>query len=218
MERVDRCNVALWQHYIDVQRNPRAVDAAGLMVGQGGKSLQKGYLTDGSYHFSRVLGEVSRTNNEIWVAYITKDMTPQKIPESIRSYGAGDLDDYFRMGGLDSFKRSFPQNIEMFMTVTSSPSALITSHMGIASSIEGVGRRTKGTSVNLHSFAAKVMLMRNPQRKYMVNAPVFAMEKIIADALPGFVFVGTREMKHIMEERQQISFDEFHAQNLVQSR
>jgi hypothetical protein len=97
----------------------------------------------------------------------------------------------------------------MFVTITSSPEALITSHMGIASSLEGVGNRSKGTSIDLHSFAARVMLIRKPDRKYMVTAPVDAMEMIFAKALPGSFHAGTLEMQQKMKKRQSVTLEEF---------
>jgi hypothetical protein len=44
----------------------------------------------------------------------------------------------------------------------------------------------------LHALAAKVMLIRNPARLYMVNAPTAEMERIIATFVPQ-TFVGTKE-------------------------
>lgn len=200
MEHVSADNHRTWCQYIDVQCNPRAVEYVSAMVDENGKSCQKGSTGDGSYHFRKVLEEVSYDHNEIWVAYITKAEKPQKIRDGLLCY---------TNQHLDRSSNSFAKDIEMFVTVTSSPQALITSHMGIASSIEGAGIRQKGTSLDLHSFAAKVMLMRNPARRFMVNAPVFAMEKIIANALPDSTFVGTREMRERMQKVQGIGFREF---------
>jgi hypothetical protein len=201
MERIDRRTHSLWQQYISVQSNTRAIEVV--------NNLKRGTTADGSLLFRDILDKVSYTKNEIWVAYITKSAAPQPIPDGIKYYCASNLDDS---------SDSFAKDIEMFVTVISSPNALITSHKGISMTIEGaLGNRTKGTSVDLHSFAAKVMLMRNPQRKYMVNAPAFAMEKIIVDALPHSVFVGTQEMQQIMQERQNVAYEEFRAEheNLV---
>jgi hypothetical protein len=172
----------------------------GRMVDESGKPLQKGSTGDGSLLFLSVLNEISYQDNEIWVAYITKADTPHKVDNRFEDYSVNDVDDSLH---------SFAKDIEMFVTVTSSSNALITSHMGIATSIEGVRTRQKGTSLDLHSFAAKVMLMRNPARKFMVNTPAFAMEQIIVNALPDATFVGTRQMRKEMEEVQRVNKEEF---------
>ena len=107
----------------------------------------------------------------------------------------------------------------MYVTVTTNANALITSHMGVTMSVEGAARRlkghsqAKGTSVDLHAFAAKVMLMRNPLRKYMINAPMRDMEKIIAKALPNSIHVGTKEQEAIIMERKDLTFQSYMANN-----
>ncbi len=193
MERVDERTQPLWLRYAEVQSHERVLGV--------GWDPKKGSRADGALHFKGVLNEISYSANEVWVAYITRAETPQPIPDEMKYYFWQESD-------------SFAKDVEMFVTVTSSPNALITTHMGVTHTAEAAFQgRTKGISVDLHSFAAKVMLMRNPQRKYMVNAPNFAMEKIIADALPSAVFVGTREMQEKMKEAQKnITFDEFKAQ------
>jgi hypothetical protein len=138
--------------------------------------------------------------HEVWVAYITKTKTPEKIPDNMAVYSSDNA-----INGDNAFAK----DIEMFVSITSSPEALITSHMGVASSIEGVGNRSRGTSVDLHSFAAKVMLIRKPDRKYMVNAPVDAMEMIFAKTLPGSFYAGTLEMQQKMKKRQLITLETF---------
>lgn len=212
MERVTDDNIASWKKYIKIQTMPRGIGVAFARIDENGKAMQKGMLGDGSYHFKAVLDEVSYTENEIWIAYITKASLPQKIPAIPDFHPTWGYDPVYACENSNNLCKggAFMANLEMFMTVTSSPNALVTSHMGIASSIEGtLSRRTKGTSVDLHSFAAKVMLERNPHRECMINAPVFAMEKIMIDALPNSVFVGTKEMEEIMKERQNVNEEEF---------
>lgn len=188
MERVDHSTVPLWRQYGLVQ------------------SDAKGYNHSGSGHFYGVLTKTSYEGNEIWVAYITKAEKPEKIPGTIK---------YYKVEDLETEKgRPFTKDIEMFVTVTSNPNALITSNMGISASVEAqMRKRTKGISGDLLSFTAKVMLMRNPERKFMVNAPTYQMIKIISDACPGGVFIGTREMQQTMEEKKKVTFEEFSAQN-----
>lgn len=202
MERIDERTLPLWQTYIGVQSNPR------INVLVNGMD-QKGSLLDGSGHFFNVLYETSSTLNEMWVAYITRAETPEPIPDSMKSYSATDLDAFMQRKG-----REFTKNILMFVTVTSSPRALITSHMGIARSVEGVFSSVRHVSLDLHSFAAKVMLLHNPERKYMVNAPVAAVEKIIREALPPqSVFVGTREVRKMIQERLDMSLEQFKSEH-----
>jgi hypothetical protein len=176
MERINDRNHSYWLDYMTHQSNPRSVVSAGNGMTTG----------DGSLHARRVLNEISYKDCEVWVAYITKGGRPEKQGDDPFSYEP-------KQAFLNGI---YKDGIEMFVTVTSTPKALITSHMGVAASVESfrIGR-TKGTSIDLHSFAAKVMLMRNPERKYMVNAPVLAMEKIFLSAIPGSVFVGTREKR-----------------------
>jgi hypothetical protein len=181
MERVTSDNYLKWQIYADWQSNPKDT-----------RYLEKNYginIQQGTEWFEKVLKESSYTNNEIWVAYITTSPSPTAIPDSMYIYrGFGNSTD-------------FAEGIQMFLTVTSSPNAKITSHMGIAASAEAVasGRRPRGISLDLHSFAAKVMVTRNPELRYMINAPATAMEKIMLKGLPaGAVNVGTKEMLAIM--------------------
>lgn len=197
MERITPDNLGLWRQYIKVQNNLRAVQFA--------YPSSKGSPTDGSSHFSLVLDDVSLTKNEVWAAYITKADFPLRIAQGLSPYYSVEI----------SVNKSdpFAKDIEMFVTVTSSEQALITSHMGIASTLEGATTRQKGTSLDLHSFAAKVMLMRNPDRRFMINAPVFAMEQIIINALPDATFVGTREMRKRMQESLGVGFREFSSLN-----
>jgi hypothetical protein len=201
-ERIDFMNIGSWLHYAKVQsESPRASDHVSSLRDRNGKALQKGSLFTGSNHFKRVLQELSYQINEVWVAYITKAKFPEKIPGSLHKYNSGNI--------LDG-TCPFANNIEMFVSVTTSPNALVTTHMGVARSIEGVlSRKSKGTSVDLHSFAAKIMLIRNPERKYMVNTPVHSMEMIFAKALPNSFYAGTLEMQEEMKQRQAVTKEQF---------
>ncbi|MEN8237190.1 MAG: hypothetical protein ABFQ95_06595 [Pseudomonadota bacterium] len=194
MEKIDIHNYDLWSNYISVQANPR-------VIGYASRNLPSGGTTgDGSLHFKRVLKEISYIENEIWVAYITNALAPRINSSDIASYNSQDV---------IPERSCFAKNIEMFVTVTSSPKALITSHMGITFSAERSGDRVKRISLDLHSFAAKVMLMRNPDRKFMINAPGFSVEKMLAKVLPEDTFVGTREMRVTMQKSQGVGRREF---------
>ena len=185
MERVDDNNITFWKNYSSVESHGDYPN---------GTNMTK----DGSDHFRRVLGEISRLESEIWVAYVTHNQNPEKHRGS---------------GGSDG-------DIEMFVTVTSTPEALITSHMGVSTSrasLKRSSKRPKGISIDLHSFAAKVMLMQNPKRRYMVNAPNDIMRSILAKALrTGDLFVGTKEDERTMQIREKtiqnrasVTFEEF---------
>ncbi|MFN7662949.1 MAG: hypothetical protein ACK5PQ_04450 [Alphaproteobacteria bacterium] len=193
MERVDSINHALWKKYAEVQSNPRVTGWAKALVNKDGSPRQKGSIADGACHFLLALTSTNFSSNEVWAAYVTGSKEAQHIPDSITSYsGARILE-----GSCE-----FAKNIKMYVSVTSSATALVTSHMGVAVSAEGVqSGRPKGISVPLHSFAAQVMKRRNPERRYMLNAPVMAMERILIKGLPkGSVFVGTREMQPELEK------------------
>ena len=196
MERIDARTKRLWQAYIEVQNNGRVIEIASKLL------PGKGTTGDGAAHFEKVLKHISHEDNELWVAYITKEEKPGAIPDSIITYNAD---------AVDSKSNSFAKNIEMYVTVCSTSNALISSNMGIASTAESLGDRTRGTSIDLLSFAAKVTLKRNPQRRFMVNAPIFPMEKIMVEALPHSIFVGTREMLKSVRDREKITFVDYKA-------
>lgn len=196
-ERLSSDNISDWRKYIEVQNNGRVVDITA--------NLLKGFTADGSSHFRRVLNEVNLDKNEVWIGYVTKDAKPRPIA----SYSLSD----YNPERLFSSPHEFAKNIAMYVTVTTSPKALITSHMGVSASFEGVLNKIRGISPDLHSFLAKVMLVRNPERKYMVNAPNMAMEAIIAKSLPEkSVFVGTKEMKNELKKRD-ITLRQFRTQH-----
>jgi len=217
LERIDERTHPLWLHYGSQQSSSYATELAKNGI-EGKVKVKNGVVTFPSdlkrvYHstatgaslFSAILKEVPYKDKELWIAYITKATSPQPIPNHIKGY---------QVMNCIEHPDPFAKDIEMFVTVISSPQALFTCHKGIAMSVEAaIGERTRGISVDLHSFAAKVMSMRNPERRFMMNTPVFAMEKIMTDALPGSVFVGTREMQQMMKERQKISLEEFTANN-----
>ena len=205
--RIPHKNLTLVMERIDEQTQPFWLAYAKKQTGNAlylKEKEEKVSTGDGSWFFERVLDRVSYRDNEIWVAYVTKNDKPSFIIDSVKRYS---------QENRDAWIDAFAKDIEMFVTVTSSPKGLITSHMGIATSIEASKKRTKGVSIDLHSFAAKVMLMRNPHRKFMVNAPVWAMEKIIINALPNSVSIGTKELRAALQERKHLSFEEFKATN-----
>jgi hypothetical protein len=190
-EQVTKENHGLWSQYMDVQTHERSAEVAGQLAGLKGTTL------DGSRHFKRVLREVSYENNDIFVIYITNASQPVKIVDGLRYYTHY------------TDKNSFADSIETFVTMTSSPKALICSALGIASALENLQTRQKGTGLDVLSFGAKVVKMRHPNCKFMINAPVYTVENMVAKELPNSTFVGTREQREDMQKVLGIDKEEF---------
>ena len=160
------------------------------------KSLH--HLPIGINFFIQTLIKIDHNEQEIFVVYVTINQNPTPIPDM-----EGYTQDNFQACNDD-----FAKNIKMIMTVTSSKGAFITHHMGISESTESIliGARPKGISIDLHSLGAKIMLMRNPERIYMITNSTATMRKIILKALPaGSVFretlVGQLSVQHVLERR-----------------
>jgi hypothetical protein len=185
-----------WKHYANIQSKNRVV--------QWALRFNRNFTSDGSRHFKMVLDEVSITSNEVWIAYVTTNPSPVPMQAaSFYGYNEDHLD-------IKKAPHTVAKDIVMFVTITSSPTAIITSHMGVSTSIEGLQNRQPQISMDLHSFAAKVMRIRNPHRILMVNAPVIGMEKIIASSVSeDAFFAGTREMRATLEQRQRASLEDF---------
>ena len=192
MERVSDENIKDWQHYATEQSNNQSFKIAA--------EYDRSFNGDGSGHFKKVLSETSYRDNEIWIAYITTQQNPNYTSKKFYNYESECSFITHIKRKVDPSRRipdycTQGQNILMFVTITSSPSALITSHMGISKTAEAIinGNEHKGISMDIHSFGAQVMLLRNPNRRFMVNAPVAVMEKIIEKNLPkNAVFIGER--------------------------
>ena len=172
MERIDASNIDMWKNYAQKQET----------------AVRRGYSNlslDGIGHFILVLDQfregIIKPSNELWVAYASNKPVTKKT----------DLN-------LDAPLKN--PSIEMFVTVISSPEALLTSHMGISRTVENFIALEKEPptaikhpyqSVDLHSFAAKVMKIRDPRKKYMLTAPAIAMRNILIKRMPpNSVFVG----------------------------
>ena len=105
---------------------------------------------------------------ETWVSYVTSDKDPQPTM-------------------MDK------NHIKMYMSVVSSKEALITSHMGISITVESITKKpARGISLSLHSFAAKVMLMENPERRFMINSPLVDMAVILIKSGLKKLFIGNQ--------------------------
>ena len=175
MERIDENNIADWRKYTTIQRQ----------IGErmGLKLLPN---TDGSARFEKILTQKENakgfSKDELWVAYASSKPVTKKA--SLDTYG----------------KQPRNPSIEMFMTVITHPDAKITSHMGIsrtwenAEALEKVPPQAKkqpDQSIHLHSFAAKVMKTRYPEKVYMMTSPVRVMRAILANKMPSnSVFIG----------------------------
>lgn len=168
MERVTDDNIAGWLAFAHDQ----------LVVGCRKKDLKYLPSIDGSEFFEQVLHDyddaVIAPYHELWVAYAS----------SVPVVGLFNIED-----------AAF---IDMFVTVITTQDALLTSHMGISRTWQAAqaieeGTRTKHAdqSIHLHSFAAKVMRLRDHRKMYMLTVPVPSMRAILIAKLPALsVFVG----------------------------
>ena len=178
MERLTEENIRGWKHYAREQDHSRCYHNE---------------RSTGCGHFVEITFADCYRKCEVWVAYVTAELDP--APNNDRFYG---YETRYRTAYDD--RTVYPPTggnmIKMFVAVLSSPNAKITSHQGISITEENLYAKPSidGLSIPLHSFAAKVMLYRNPERRYMINPPVASMECIIAEKLRNGVFLGTKEM------------------------
>lgn len=125
---------------------------------------------------------------EIWIK-----MTPEEIKDELNRRNEENRRKMTEYNRKMTEYNCVASRIGMFVTVTSSPQAWITTHLGIAKAVDSQLNLNR-VSMDVHSFAAKVMMMRNPDRLYMVNGPVYGMAKILENSMPkGFVFIGTTD-------------------------
>lgn len=185
MEKVNHNNIDFWREYANTQTR---------MAG----SFQAMYgikTAEGSDHFKSVLATDAYKNHDLFVAYATTTDPFSEDSENI------------------SKKTKF-NNIYIFVSIISKPNAILSSHLGIALALFSLDpkHRKQGLSLPLHAFAARVMRMRNPALRFMINAPAPAMEAILYTKLPREkLFIGTREMQKIAEETASnpLTLDEF---------
>lgn len=110
MERIDKNNIDMWINYAKDQQ-------------RAGNFMTLKYLptTVGSDHFEMVLEDYKRgvisQNNELWVAYVSNIPVTEKATLN---------------AGCEKLSSCKNPNIEMYVTVITSPDALITSHMGVS--------------------------------------------------------------------------------------
>jgi hypothetical protein len=159
------------------------------------KTVAETLESPGLDYFKSVLNDsdlMGFGSTEVWVSAIVS-RTVNQLKENFKNHGfigpAKEDIDYEN----SKDEREKKLDVHIACTVASSPRALITGHMGI----ENYSSTERQISLPLHSFAAKVMLMRNPERRFMINAPVWAMLHIMAKVpeLKGHLFLGTLEME-----------------------
>ncbi len=110
--------------------------------------------------FKSSLKYYDNEKTEVWVAYASYE--PVTDPNEV------DID-----------------KIEMFTTITTSENSAFTTHMGITRSVATLLAEKephKDLANQLHTFAAKAMLQRHPEKAYMVNVPMTAMREILSGA------------------------------------
>lgn len=215
VEQVTEENKESWINYFTVQNNPRVVSFAATYK----SGIQKGSIGNGAGYAKSVL-ENTRLPNQNYIAYITSN--PVLRPTDRHSYFRYSADDIeeVRQGiwvnkkediehwiqnrdiTLERFSGNrFARDIKMYVTITTSPDALITSHMGITATAESVlTGRPKNISITLHALAARVMQEINPKKQYMLTVPVHHMTMLLARALPTDLFYGTIEEKRYVDE------------------
>ena len=174
MERVDNNNIERWENYATSQKKKNV----GTLKYRPDKV--------GVSSFIEVLQKYwgwkhNNINNELWIAYASDIPVAKKAT-------------------LETEENAKNPHIEMFFTVVTSPDAFLTSHMGISRTWEAaLDMETAGSarikqadqSMHLHSFAAKVMKMRDPKKIYMLTPPATIMREIILKKMPSnSVFVG----------------------------
>lgn len=202
MERVTDLNRKDWLNFIDVQSHSDIVETASRNLKNGGST------SAGSFHFRDALTSVYHQKNEVWVAYITAISNPQPLTRKFENYTC---DDAVPENGEFFRKLTFANRLKMFVTIVSSPNAKITSHMGIAFPCESTFfPKKKGLSMHLHSFAAKVMKVRNPERHFMLGEPAPIMELTLARSLPeGAMHIAHKEKFEFIKKYKEMSFEEY---------
>ena len=181
MERVRPENVDAWIKYGETSLS--------LDYNNGGLSAFIGSLKT----MYKGTDEITKQNQDLyseaenWICYATSLNPKEKLIDITTIFPEGQ----------DIGLREKTDFIKMTMIVISTPEALLTGHMGISKNPDtfyekksSLGAR-KYLSLSLHSFGAKVMLLRNPNRFYMTSAPMSEMLKIIGNNMPPYsVFMG----------------------------
>lgn len=189
MERTDanvpNSRLGFWQEYVKAEKWNYSEYAQ--MCYDGKIPRGKGFLIqnpltarliDGITSFETSVNNYY-SNNQLWIAYTsTKDIET-----------AGDIT---------------RDEIEMAVTVLTDKDSPMVTHIGIGRSYhyllqaaEAIREGKQGfklhsnLSMFLHSFAARVIRMTDPEKLYMITAPVPAMRDIMLKVLPHNAYVGS---------------------------
>ena len=167
MERVTKHNIDLYLRYATQQ----AYGLSRLILpifNRLDDEYRNLFSSDGRTYFANVLEMSSYEQNEIWVGYITRDCNPQPISDDVKNYSIAippAIEEILKT--LPNYKPnyfnnttnsvSFAEFMEMFVTVVTSPHALLATYLGISYPVERVHDRTKGIYSDLHTFLAICM-------------------------------------------------------------
>jgi hypothetical protein len=137
------------------------------------QALRKTYeifkaLYDGLSNFKRALNNINAKTDDfksdVWVAYI--------ISKNPASY---------------NYNSDKTNDIEMAFAVLAKEGSPLTMHMGIARNPFNLINSTKEhprISTQLHAFAAKVILAKYKEARFMITTPVSSMAKLFKEVLP----------------------------------
>jgi hypothetical protein len=185
LERINEDNLNTWLKY---SRNQHRYISKKIKKGE-----QLMYLpnANGAKSFKQVLECYKKNSikhtNELWIAYASRKEVTGKAFLQVNS------------------KKT---DIEMYMTVITSPNAFITSHMGISRTWEmaedlekNPQKKHKYQSLYLHAFAARVMRQIDSKKIYMMTAPNELMYKILLKKLPlDSIFLENHDFSHFSVE------------------
>ncbi len=187
LQRVDKSNESFWSRF---SRKQQQLDTElrrnNSKIYQENKAIVDGFYR-GLKGFNESLNFTNNKEAEIWVAYAS--YTPVSKRGKVKE-----------------------EDIEMFVTVTTSKNIPFVTHMGIARSMSSISLekpKHKGLSVQLHSFAAKVIKKRYPQKRYMITVPLKEMRNILLRSLPdNTIYIGDNIYKKELEEKLEIEGEE----------
>lgn len=189
MERTDtnvpNSRIRFWREYVKAENENFSWYAN--MCFRGEVPRGKGFLiqnpmtaplNSGMYSFESSVNNHS-LDNQLWIAYTsTKDI--EKAEDITRD------------------------EIEMAVTVLTDKDSPMVTHMGIGRSYhyllgaaEALRKGKDGfklhsnLSMFLHSFAARVIRMTDPEKLYMITSPIPAMRHIMLKALPQHAYMGS---------------------------
>lgn len=203
MELVTADSLPAWRKFADVQFEIGKSSRVSKAI------LPRGApLAEGSRHFQLVLDQLSITKNELWIGYVVAVPYLTNDSSKLSYYDRTFLDKFIEQKNSASGKNDFAKALKRFVTVTSSPKAKIISSMGISTAVESVHAPEKDTAMDLLSFIAKVMRMKNPDRRFMIHAPTpFMAMTLIKHVKP--VYFGTRETLDSYNYLKKLSFEEY---------